>query len=376
MYKIDKSSNKIIKLEERLFSDFGFTERGHLQEWIAKNPEVLGEDLLIIQKEFSGFNETKERLDLLAIDKNGGLVIIENKLDDTGKDVTWQALKYTSYCSTLTTEQIIRLFQEYLDKYQAGEDAKEKLLDFIDLDDDNLILNDTDQRIILVANKYRKEVTSTVMWLLDHEIKIQCFRAIPYSKGDEQFLSIEQIIPLPETQEFMIDASIKEKEKQQKSVKVKEGQGLLIEFWSLLKVKLSENNMTQWQNISSKPTYHFGHWRGCGYFAFVLGRNANRVELYIDQDTDKKYFDAMYDYKNEIEKKLPLDIVWERLDNRKASRIKFEANLKKEKNLGNWNSKDGWEERVSWYTNSMKTFYSVVYPIWDKVYNNVRSKEV
>ena len=41
MYKIDKSSNKIIKLEERLFSDFGFTERGHLQEWIAKNPEVL-----------------------------------------------------------------------------------------------------------------------------------------------------------------------------------------------------------------------------------------------------------------------------------------------------------------------------------------------
>ena len=85
----------------------------------------------------------------------------------------------------------------------------------------------------------------------------------------------------------MIDASIKEKEKQQKSVKVKEGQSLLIEFWSLLKVELSKNNMTQWENISSKPTYHFGHWRGCGYFAFVLGRNANRVELYIDQDTDK-----------------------------------------------------------------------------------------
>ena len=79
---------------------------------------------------------------------------------------------------------------------------------------------------------------------------------------------------------------------------------------------------------------------------------------------------------NEIEKKLPLDIVWERLDNRKASRIKFEANLKKEKNLGNWNTKDGWEERVSWYANSMKTFYSIMYPIWDKVYTNVRSKEV
>jgi len=84
MYQINKSDNNITKLEERLFSDLGFTERAHLQEWIAKNPDVLGEELLIIQKEFQGFNDTKERLDLLALDKEGGLVVIENKLDDTG----------------------------------------------------------------------------------------------------------------------------------------------------------------------------------------------------------------------------------------------------------------------------------------------------
>ena len=40
----------------------------------SKNPEVLGEELLIIQKEFDGFNDTKERLDLLALDSDGGLV--------------------------------------------------------------------------------------------------------------------------------------------------------------------------------------------------------------------------------------------------------------------------------------------------------------
>jgi len=130
MYRINKSSNNITKLEEREFKDLGFRERDHLQEWIAKNPDVLGEELLIIQKEYNGFNDTNERLDLLALDKDGNLVIIENKLDDTGKDVVWQALKYTSYCSTLTTEQIIRLFQEYLNAYEQGEDAKELLLDF------------------------------------------------------------------------------------------------------------------------------------------------------------------------------------------------------------------------------------------------------
>jgi hypothetical protein len=38
------------------------------------------------------------------------LVLIENKLDNTGRDVTWQALKYVSYCSGLSKEQIRGIF--------------------------------------------------------------------------------------------------------------------------------------------------------------------------------------------------------------------------------------------------------------------------
>ena len=218
MYRINKSSNNITKLEKRQFKDLGFREREHLQEWIAKNPDVLGEELLIIQKEYNGFNDTNERLDLLALDKDGGLVIIENKLDDTGTDVVWQALKYTSYCSTLTTEQIIRLYQEYLNSYSNAEDAKELLLDFLEREDDeDLLLNSNDQRIVFIANNYRKEVTSTALWLLDHDIQLQCFRASPYSLGEDLFLQIEQIIPLPETNEYMIDAKEKQKEKKVKA---------------------------------------------------------------------------------------------------------------------------------------------------------------
>ena len=70
-------------------------------------PDALGEELLIIQKEFAGFDDTRERLDLLALDKRGQLVIIENKLDDSGRDVVWQAVKYAAYCSNLTKTQII-----------------------------------------------------------------------------------------------------------------------------------------------------------------------------------------------------------------------------------------------------------------------------
>ena len=97
-------------------------------------------------------------------------MIIENKLDDSGKDVVWQALKYTSYCSTLTTDQIIRIYQEYLNRYANSEDAEEQILEFLDQDDDQeLLLNNNDQRILFIANNYRKEVTSTVLWLLDHD---------------------------------------------------------------------------------------------------------------------------------------------------------------------------------------------------------------
>jgi hypothetical protein len=214
MYRINKAANNVVKLEQRLFKDLHIKERQHLQEWVAKNPEMLGEDLLIIQKEFAGFSDTSERLDLLAIDKVGGLVIIENKLDDTGTNVVWQALKYTSYCSTLKTNQIFKIYQDYLDAMGQSESAKENILEFLERDEEELLLNRNDQRIIFISNNYRKEVTSTVLWLLEHDIQIQCFRATPYSMGEELFLQVEQIIPLPETKEFMID--IKEKEKEEK----------------------------------------------------------------------------------------------------------------------------------------------------------------
>lgn len=73
MYKVDTSTNCLCSLQEVSFSSLGFTERGNLQEWLAHNPQALTRDnddeLLIIQKEFAGFDDTKERLDLLAIDK-------------------------------------------------------------------------------------------------------------------------------------------------------------------------------------------------------------------------------------------------------------------------------------------------------------------
>lgn len=368
MYKINKSTNSVKKLEQRLFKDLKIKEREHLQEWIADNPEMLGEELLIIQKEYDGFNDTNERLDLLALDKDGGLVIIENKLDDTGRNVVWQALKYTSYCSTLTSNQIIKIYQDYLNQNGSTEDAKESLIDFLEIDEENLLLNRNDQRIIFVANHYRKEVTSTVLWLLDHDIHVQCFRATPYSMGDDLFLQVEQIIPLPETKEFMIDAKEKEKEEKHKSKTVAETEARLVEFWGQLKENLKDKNIDYLERVSARPSFSIGFWKGAGKFSYCIGRSTLRVELYFSNDTDKVLFEAMLKYKDKIDVLLDNLVVWERLDNKKASRIKYEMPVEDFKQIeGKFNDKTIWEEWSNWYIESMVKFYKVIYPIWEKV---------
>ncbi len=46
MYKIDRQANRILPLENRSFAELGSQERRHLQEWIAREPEALGEELM------------------------------------------------------------------------------------------------------------------------------------------------------------------------------------------------------------------------------------------------------------------------------------------------------------------------------------------
>src|ERR1700722_14402114 len=116
MFKVNREANSIEALESRTFAELGFRERHNLQECIAEMPSGLGEELLIIQKEFAGFSDTQERLDLLAVDKQGSLVLIENKLDDTGRDVTWKALKYESSFPTFPKRTYEAFFKKTLKK--------------------------------------------------------------------------------------------------------------------------------------------------------------------------------------------------------------------------------------------------------------------
>lgn len=326
MFVIDSVSNTIKSLSKKTFAELGFKERTHLQEWIAGNPDSLGEKLLIIQKEFSGFLETSERLDLLAIDKNGDLVIIENKLDDSGKDVTWQALKYASYCSTLTKEQIIDIFQIYLNATKL--DAQKVILDFLDeVEYSELVLNQN-QRIIFIAANFRKEVTSTALWLMAHKIKIQCFKATPYEFQQQYFLTLDQIIPTKDAQDYVISMTNKAQEENYTEETIKNRHKIRLRFWAeFLKAIKAKSTLFQ----SSNPTKEYAlaaGGPGITYVTYQVVISGNRSWVTLNfgrssQEENKILFDALAQHKEHIEATFGEYLIWERNDELKKSAVSY-----------------------------------------------------
>lgn len=352
MFKIEKHENRIERLLPRSFSELGFRERAHLQEWIANKPDALGEDLLIIQKEFAGFSDTSERLDLLAIDKQGSLVIIENKLDDTGRDVTWQALKYASYCARLTKDDVRDIFQSYLERYSPGIKAEDQLCAFLDQDEyQEITLNKgVSQRIMLVAANFRKEVTSTVLWLSSFKLRIQCFKVTPFSRGEDVFLTVDQIIPTKDAEDFMIGLAAKAQDEVEDLEAERTRHAIRREFWSKL-LPMMNDRSDLFRGVSPVPRNWIGVSSGVRgiSFNFVVRRDAARVEVYIDtgnRDINKAVFDALFQRRGELEREFGGALIWERLDGKLASRIKAEQ-------IGNVFDRDQWPNMTNYMLDAM-----------------------
>lgn len=207
MYKVDIQNKSLTKLNKVSFAELGLKERFDIQQWIEKTPSILGEELLVIAKEYELPSRT--RLDLLAIDKQANLVIIELKGNESGSSVDWQSIKYASYCSNFTHEEIYRIYAEYL-----GTDENEselKIETFIDEETENL---NESQRIILASKEFHPDVVSAVLWLRDFGVEIQCVKLEPFVDSENNlFINPSIIIPLPEAKDYIKRRETKTKEK-------------------------------------------------------------------------------------------------------------------------------------------------------------------
>lgn len=369
MFLIDIQNKKAVSLERKSFSELKLSERYDLQEWIVDNPRILGENLLIIQKEFDGFSDTNERLDLLALDESGKLVIIENKLDDSGKDVVWQALKYVSYCATLTKSEISEVYQRYL---KQGN-AQDKISEFYDGQDfESIRLNpvEGDQRIILVAANFRKEVTSTVLWLRNyHGVDITCIKVTPYKDGEKLYLDVEQIIPIQEIGDYQIRLTAKKQEETITSKEEATRYKTRYKFWEkALPVLRSKTGM--YNNVSpTKDNWLPGASGHSGVvFNPVIRMDGARAELYIDtgdEQRNKSIYEKLKLKETNIASSFAGELIWQNLPGKRAYRIciqYYDYGL---------NNEEHWDEIIGWLSDNVTALMKTFKPLLDTIMKSV-----
>lgn len=190
------------------FAEAELKERDHLQEWILANPKILGDDLMVVSSEYDGFESSEgtpiyDRLDVLALDRSGRLVVAELKRDRAQSAVTMQALNYAAMMSRFSLDEVCAVFGKYQHKLgRTVEDPLTELREWApEISDETL----GPPAIILVAGDFVPQVTNTAMFLFENGIDIRLIQVRLYRIADGQLvLTRSQLLPVPKAETFMM----------------------------------------------------------------------------------------------------------------------------------------------------------------------------
>jgi len=245
--------------------------------WLFDNIDILGDELNVsitpIEKEkrVGSFSA-----DILAESEEGDPILIENQLQKTDHDHLGELL---TYVSNLEAKKAIWISKEPRSEHER-------------------------------AIEWLNELTSDVDFYL---VKIEAYKI-----GDSDPAPKFTVIAGPTESGKVVGSEKKELAERHKKRLI---------FWEGLLEK-SKKRTPLHSNIS--PSINSWISTGSGkkglVFSYVVTNKHSQVELYIDrgkdsQDENKKIFDELQSYMDEIEKEFGNKLKWERLDDRRASRI-------------------------------------------------------
>ena len=210
----------IVPLAITSFESQGIRERADLQRLLRDRVDAIVPDTLVLTEEFGDWEDSRRRIDLLGLDKAANLVVLELKRSEDRGATELQAIRYAAMVSAMTFEQIVATHQTYLAKRGVDRDAQESILAFLGWEAPDEPEFAQTVRIVLVAEEFSKELTTSVMWLNQRDLDIRCVRMKPYLLDTRILVDVQQVIPLPEAAEFQI--RIKRKIQQEQAAKTSE----------------------------------------------------------------------------------------------------------------------------------------------------------
>jgi hypothetical protein len=149
----------------------GRVSEAQLEAWLIKHPDLAGEPLLILGSQLAEFAEDKDRLDVLALDESGEIVLIELKVDEGFRVTDLQALAYAGAYASMPTSHLAGVLRKHLERQSSAdasiETAKEQIATFVGLDDFEEWQPSRRVRIKLLVPGFPKRVLKTVKWLGD-----------------------------------------------------------------------------------------------------------------------------------------------------------------------------------------------------------------
>lgn len=200
--------DKITPLPQTTFAEAGLLERMDLQRLLREQIQVVAPDTLVIAEELGDWQDSRRRIDLLAVDRDANLVVIELKRSEDGGHMELQALRYAAMVSTMTFERAVDVYARHLGA--SEEDARTRLQEFLGWDGSEGEHFAPDVRIVLVSAEFSQELTTSVLWLNKRDLDIRCVRLRPYRDGARVLLDVAQVIPLPEESAYQV--RLREKE--------------------------------------------------------------------------------------------------------------------------------------------------------------------
>lgn len=203
-FKIE-AANQLAPVTPTTFHLLDIKERRDLQAMLRNHVAAIDANLLVVAEEFSNWQDSLRRVDLLALDKNANLVVIELKRVEEGGHMELQALRYAAMLSTVDFTQLVDAYTKLLE--QTGQDsakAEQNLLDFLDVSSAEDVTISSTPRVILMAPSFSREITTTVLWLNERGLDIRCLAVVPYELDGQRYLEVEQLIPLPAAADYVV----------------------------------------------------------------------------------------------------------------------------------------------------------------------------